>query len=218
MGTTAYQGREGTRLDIPRGDELRVGRPVSRIGLEPRRTAHRSVATPGIPPSPLPPITQYSRAGLFVMTDWKGEIPSAGKPCSSEPPCTWSAGIAEVFQTVPSARLFAADLLVQVMARDAPASNHCRHIRSVTFEDLPIRDFGPLLTPLEATAAIEDLAHGRGTERWWRAAKASDECGAFLLPLPGRDGQVLFVFQRFLDHLLLGPPERVEFDPKCPMQ
>ena len=116
-----------------------------------------------------------------------------------------------MFETAPEARTYSQNLLTRRAASDAPASNLRSHLVPVSIQALPVRNFVSSLSPLEAGAAIKALAHGKGDEPWWKAAKESQSCGGFLLPLPGTaDGVLLFLFTRFRDHIeLMGPTEQV---------
>jgi hypothetical protein len=119
--------------------------------------------------------------------------------------------MAELFETTPEARAYSQNLLTRRAASNAPASNLRSHLVPASIEALPVRSFLSSLSQLEAGAAIKALAHGKGEELWWKAAKESRSCGGFLLPLPGSaDGVLLFIFTRFRHHIeLVGPTEQV---------
>ncbi len=206
-----YESRRSPRADG--GREARIELSASWVGSDTRRQSHQlPLATPGMPPNPLPPITSYSASGLLLATDWKRALRCAGHPCDVDSPCHWSTGMGELFRWAADARPYVRNMLESSAARGAPESTLVSHVAPVDILALPVRNFAPVLSSAEAVAAVDTIAHGDGDEPWWMAAKASEDCGGFLLPLPRNpEGTLLVVFRRFEDRLRIwGPAERID--------
>ena len=191
------------RPALERKDRGRArGERLQRADGHERRASHAlPLATPGIPPNPLPPVISYTKSGLYLVTNWEDELRCAGSPCDCYPPCPWRAGMGELFESSSEAWRYARRGLEDRYARGAPPSGCISHVVRIDIDALPLREF-PLLSSAEAITAIDQLAHGGGEKPWWAAAKSEDGCGAFLMPLPGVDGRLLVVFRRFEKHLI----------------